>query len=411
MPSAHHRTQGQNKTANMYTTQTREKLWTSNFILAFLGNFSIFFAFYLLLPVLPFYLIEKFNADSTLIGTILASYTLTALLTRPFSGFLVDYFSRKPLLVTCYFVFVGFFAGYIVAGTLLLFAILRAVHGFSFGMVTVSNSTMAIDVMPSSRRNVGIGYYGLSTNIAMALSPTLSLFLHDNYGNYDYIFLCSLLTGTFGLICVSLIKAPEKITSAGEPISLDRFFLLKGIPAGINIALLSFIYGIMSTYVAIYGEQEVHIKSGTGFFFMLMAFGLITSRLLSAGQMNRGHLTRTILLGILFMITGFSCFIFLKTIHFFYLSAFLIGMSYGFVCPAFQAMFINLARHNQRGTANSTYLTCWDIGLGAGVFLGGYIAKASNYTTAYLVGLGLVILGLILFQTLTASYYTHHKLR
>ena len=315
------------------------------------------------------------------------------------------------MLVTCYFVFVGFFAGYIVAGTLLLFAILRAVHGFSFGMVTVSNSTMAIDVMPSSRRNVGIGYYGLSTNIAMALSPTPSLFLHDNYGNYDYIFLCSLLTGTFGLICVSLIKAPEKITSAGEPISLDRFFLLKGIPAGINIALLSFIYGIMSTYVAIYGEQEVHIKSGTGFFFMLMAFGLITSRLLSAGQMNRGHLTRTILLGILFMITGFSCFIFLKTIHFFYLSAFLIGMSYGFVCPAFQAMFINLARHNQRGTANSTYLTCWDIGLGAGVFLGGYIAKASNYTTAYLVGLGLVILGLILFQTLTASYYTRHKLR
>lgn len=395
----------------MEETQKMERLWSSNFIFAFLGNFSIFFAFYLLLPVLPFYLIEKFNADSALIGTILASYTLTALLTRPFSGFMVDYFSRKPLLVICYILFVGFFAGYIVAGTLVFFALLRAAHGFSFGMVTVSNSTMAIDVMPTSKRNVGIGYYGLSTNIAMALSPTLALFLHDHYGNYDYIFLCSLLTGTFGLLCVSLIKAPQKITSAGEPLSLDRFFLLKGIPAGINVALLSFIYGIMSTYVAIYGEQEVRIQSGTGFFFMLLAFGLITSRLLSAHQMNRGKLVQTITLGILFMIVGFSCFIFLKTPHTFYLSSFLIGMSYGFVCPAFQAMFINLARHNQRGTANSTYLTCWDIGLGAGVFIGGYIAKVSNYTTAYLVGLSLVVLGFLLFQILTARYYLHHKLR
>ncbi len=395
----------------MEETQKTERLWSSNFIFAFLGNFSIFFAFYLLLPVLPFYLIEKFNADSALIGTILASYTLTALLTRPFSGFMVDYFSRKPLLVTCYILFVGFFAGYIIAGTLVFFAILRAAHGFSFGMVTVSNSTMAIDVMPASKRNVGIGYYGLSTNIAMALSPTLALFLHDHYGNYDYIFLCSLLTGIFGLTCVSLIKAPQKITSAGEPLSLDRFFLLKGIPAGINVALLSFIYGIMSTYVAIYGEQEVHIQSGTGYFFMLMAFGLITSRLLSAHQMNRGKLVQTITLGILFMIVGFSCFILLKTPYIFYLSAFLIGMSYGFVCPAFQAMFINLARHNQRGTANSTYLTCWDIGLGAGVFIGGHIAKASNYTTAYLVGLSLVVLGLLLFRVLTAKYYLQHKLR
>lgn len=395
----------------MEETQKMERLWSSNFIFAFLGNFSIFFAFYLLLPVLPFYLIEKFNADSALIGTILASYTLTALLTRPFSGFMVDYFSRKPLLVICYILFVGFFAGYIVAGTLVFFALLRAAHGFSFGMVTVSNSTMAIDVMPTSKRNVGIGYYGLSTNIAMVLSPTLALFLHDHYGNYDYIFLCSLLTGTFGLLCVSLIKAPQKITSAGEPLSLDRFFLLKGIPAGINVALLSFIYGIMSTYVAIYGEQEVRIQSGTGFFFMLLAFGLITSRLLSAHQMNRGKLVQTITLGILFMIVGFSCFIFLKTLHTFYLSSFLIGMSYGFVCPAFQAIFINLARHNQRGTANSTYLTCWDIGLGAGVFIGGYIAKVSNYTTAYLVGLSLVVLGFLLFQILTAKYYLHHKLR
>lgn len=159
------------------------------------------------------------------------------------------------------------------------------------------------------------------------------------------------------------------------------------------------------------GNRKCISHQEPDFFFMLMAFGLITSRLLSARQMIRGKLVQTITLGSLFMIVGFSFFIFWKTQYIFYLSAFLIGMSYGFICPAFQTMFINLARHNQRGTANSTYLTCWDIGLGAGVFIGGYIAKASNYTTAYLVGLLLVVLGLLLFRTLTAAYYLRNKLR
>lgn len=391
--------------------QYQERLWTKNFACAFLGNFALFFAFYLLLPILPFYLIEEFNADYALVGWVLASYTLTALITRPFSGFLVDYFPRKPLLLLCYLIFTCFFAGYMVAGTLLFFTILRAAHGFAFGMVTISNSTIAIDVMPASRRNVGIGYFGLSTNIAMAISPTLAIYLHDSQVDYDYIFLCSFAIGLVGLIAIGLIKAPAKITAAGEPISLDRFLLLKGLPGGFNLILFSFIYGIMSTYVAIYGKEEVGIEAGTGIFFMLVAIGLIASRLLSARLMNRGHLISVVMLGATFMIIGFSGFIFLKIPFFFYLSGILIGMSYGFICPAFLAMFINLAHHNQRGTANSTYLTCWDVGIGAGVVFGGQIAEIADYSSAYLIGLILVVIGFFMFRLFTASYYLRHKLR
>ena len=388
-----------------------EKLWNSNLILAFAGNFCLFFAFYLLLPVLPFYLTEKFGADEGTIGLILASYTMTALLIRPFSGFMVDYFSRKPLLMTCYFIFISFFAGYMVAGTLLLFAILRAIHGLSFGMVTVSNSTIAIDVMPASKRNTGIGYFGVSTNLAMSISPMLALYLHDHSVNYIYIFASSLATGLIGFLCISLIKAPPKITTIGEPISLDRFFLVKGLPGGINLMLFSFAYGILSTYVAMYGAHEVGIGSGSGVFFILLAAGLICSRLLGGRMLNKGLLAKNIFIGIFCLIVGFSIFIFLKSPLFFYLSAAILGMAYGFICPAYQTMFINLARHNQRGTANSTYLTSWDLGIGTGVLFGGQIAKSSNFTTAYIVGLGLIILGLIMFRLITAAYYQRNKLR
>lgn len=395
----------------MENLNNREKLWTFSLICAFLGNFCLFFAFYLLLPVLPFYLAEQFQADKATIGIILASYTLTALLIRPFSGFLTDYFARKPFLLLCYFIFIAFFAGYMIAGTLLMFAILRAAHGLAFGAVTVSNSTMAIDVMTPSRRNVGIGYFGVSTNLAMSVSPMFALWLHDHFANYSYIFISSLVTGLIGLLFVSLIKAPPKITSAGEPLSLDRFFLTKGLWGGINLLLFSFSFGIVSTFVAVYGATEIGVGSGSGLFFMLMAIGLISSRLLGTRLMNRGKLIALITIGIILMIVGYTIFVFLKNPACFYLSAAILGMAYGFICPAFQTMFINLARHNQRGTANSTYLTSWDIGIGLGVFIGGQIAEIADFSAAYLLGLGLVILGLFLFQLVTAGYYTRHKLR
>ena len=95
----------------------------------------MFFSFYLLVPILPIYLDETFDASKSAIGAILSLYALTALMIRPFSGYIVDSFPRKTVLMVCYFAFFIFFAGYIAAGTLLLFTIVRSLHGFSFGSV------------------------------------------------------------------------------------------------------------------------------------------------------------------------------------------------------------------------------------------------------------------------------------
>ena len=89
------------------------------------ANFSLFFAFYLLTPLLPIYLSENFGASKDMIGLVLSGYTITALLSRPFSGFMVDCFDRKHMLMLFYVLFFVFFAGYIVAGSILLFAIVR----------------------------------------------------------------------------------------------------------------------------------------------------------------------------------------------------------------------------------------------------------------------------------------------
>ena len=136
----------------------RDRLVTPSYCCILLANFLLFFGFYLLMPVMPFYLTEVFGAGRATVGVALSCYVIAALSIRPFSGYLLDTFARKPLYLLAYFVFTAIFAGYLVAGTLTLFMIFRVVHGFAFGAVTVSGNTVVIDIMPSSRRGEGIGY-------------------------------------------------------------------------------------------------------------------------------------------------------------------------------------------------------------------------------------------------------------
>jgi MFS family permease len=95
--------------------EPKEKLWNSEYIKVMIANFSLFFAFYLLTPLLPIYLSEHFHASKDIIGLVLSGYVVTALFFRPFSGYVVDTFNRKKVLILCFFVYSVFFAGYLLA--------------------------------------------------------------------------------------------------------------------------------------------------------------------------------------------------------------------------------------------------------------------------------------------------------
>lgn len=136
----------------------KERLVTSSYCFILAANFLLYFGFWLLTPVLPFYLSEIFHSSNTTIGIVLSCYTISSLCIRPFSGYLLDAFARKPLYLLAYFIFTLIFAGYMVAGILAMFIIFRIIHGVSFGMVTVGGNTIVIDIMPSSRRGEGLGY-------------------------------------------------------------------------------------------------------------------------------------------------------------------------------------------------------------------------------------------------------------
>lgn len=392
--------------------QKSERLWNSEYIKVMLANFTIYFAFYILTPLLPIYLSEHFHATNDIIGIVLSGYTVVSLLTRPFSGFIVDSFDRKKVLLLCFALFAVFFAGYLAATSLVLFAIVRTLHGGPFGAVTVANSTAAIDVLPSSRRNEGIGYFGLSNNIGMAVAPMAGIFVYNYVKDFNVLFWIALGVATIGFFIISKVRIPQKeIVRNKRRLSLDRFFLTRAWMLAVNIAFFGFCFGLLSNYLAIYSKEVLHQTSGTGAYFTLLSVGLILSRLQGSKALREGRLTYNAAVGMIVASTGYILFVAVNHPVAYYLSALLIGLGNGHMYPAFLNMFVAVARHDQRGTANSSILTSWDVGFGLGILLGGIVSHWSGYQSAFIMTAAVNCAGTILFFLKTKSFFLARRLR
>ena len=213
--------------------------------------------------------------------------------------------------------------------------------------------------------------------------------------------------------------SPKEIVKNKSKISLDRFFLTRGWMLGINMAAFGFCFGVLSNYLAIYGKETLGITGGTGTYFMLCSIGLILSRLQGGKALRQGRLTFNASSGMLISLVGYTIFIALPTLFpsnptaiwtGYYGSALLIGLGNGHMWPAFQNMTINVANNNQRGTANSTILISWDIGMGLGILLGGIIAEHMGYGAAFWAVALVNFIGVTLFFLRTKAFFLSRNL-
>ena len=414
-----------------------DRLWNRNYCKVMTANFTLFFAFYVLTPLLPLYLSEHFGATKDVIGLVLSGYTITALLFRPFSGYVVDSFPRKTVLMIAFGAFAIFFAGYLAASTLLLFTIVRTLHGGPFGALTVANSTAAIDVLPSSRRTEGIGYYGLSNNLAMAIAPTIGIFIYQLTDSFEFLFWLALIVACLGWLVDATVQLnhgdwlPSVLRSRGtvvpvpviHKLSWDRFFLMRGWLIGVNMVAFGFSFGVLSNYLAIYGKEVMGIMGGTGTYFMLCSVGLILSRLQGGKALRNGRVTHNAAEGMVISLIGYTLFILMPTLYElslinyslsiaigYYGSALLIGLGNGHMWPAFQNMTINVASNNRRGTANSTILISWDIGMGLGILVGGVVSEIIGYAAAFWTVVLVNASGVACFFLATKAFFLKRNL-
>lgn len=398
----------------------KDKLWTRNYIFIGIAAFMMAFSFFILVPTLPFYLQQTFGIGHTMVGFVLSCYVVAVLSIRPFAGFLADSYPRKRVYIIAYTLFALSFTGYLgITDILWMFIALRIFHGFAFGTLSTTGNTLVIDVMPSSRRGEGLGYYGVTGNLAMAFGPMTGLFIIGS-GNFTLLFVTSLTTAAVGLVFASLVRpAPRPTIPDSRPApSVDRFFMKEGLPACTSLFLLSIPYGMTTSYMALYAAES-GIVTSSGLFFTVMAAGLIISRLSSGKRVDKGFVTQTIRTGIIIALFGVGCEALLSTVAavnltagyaVYFASAFLIGYGFGTMFPAFNTLFINLAPNSRRATANATYLTGWDVGIGCGMLLGGALSDHS-FATCFTVGTALVIISLVWFTTRVTPHFNKHKVR
>lgn len=388
----------------------KEKIWNKNFIIACIANFLVACSFNLLMPVIPIYLSEEIGVEHSKIGIVLSSYAIALLIIRPFCGYWVDVYKRKPLFLFGLICFISIYVGYyFVAFSIIYFIILRFIHGLFWALTTVSSNTVAIDLIPASRRAEGIGYFGVNTNIAMAVAPFLAVNIYEEKGFYALVSL-ALIMGAISIIAVSLIKIPtRKKLDKIPPMSWDRFMLLKGIPIFFNQLFISFGWGTLVAFAALYGKETG--VSNPGIFFIFLACGLILSRITSGRFVDKGFIHQVMAIALLVIISGFVCFALFHSVVAFCLSAFLVGLGYGTLFPALQTIYINMAPSTKRGTANSTYLTGFDLGIGIGMLVGAYLGHHFGFSQMYLITAGSCFVALLIYWFNSKRVFEKNRLR
>lgn len=398
-----------------YDNMSPEKLISRSFCYISAANFLLFFAFYAIMPILPFYLHDTFGIGGSATGLILASYSVACIIIRPISGYLLDTFRQRPLYLLGYFAFMAIFCGYVIAAVLSLFILFRVLHGFAFGLTTVSGNTIVTEIVPQNRIGEALGYYGLANTLAMCTGPVFGLFMHRHFP-YASIFICTLAFCLIGFIMAAKVGVPHRESQRKSRFSFDNLFLTNGIWAAVSLLLASVPYGMTTAYIAVYAE-EISISGNSGLFFTFMAIGLGISRLLAGKLADKGNIAFLILMGLSLVSLSFLGLFSIKYLtaysssaaFYAYIGIALIqGVSFGILHPAFNTLFVRLTTKEKRGAATSTYLTSWDLGIGIGIFIGGYIAQTyGGFYMSYLFGGCLAISAVAIF----AAYCKTHKNR
>lgn len=357
-----------------------DKIWTKDFVLIVFANFFIFLGFQMTLPTLPLY-VQQLGGNDQLIGIVVGIFTFSALLIRPFAGRALESKGRRFVFITGLAIFVLSVGSYGIIPSLLFLLLMRTIQGIGWGYSTTASGTIATDIIPEHRRGEGLGYYGLSGNIALAFGPTLGLALVGKI-TFTQLFLICALLGLVALILSSFIqyKKIEPVTTPPK-----RFDLVEksAIPPSILLFFLTITFGGLASFLPIYAVQEEVL--GIEWFFFLYALALLISRTF-AGRIydQKGH-QAVFIPGTALILAAMLMLAWLPNSLVLNIAGILYGLGFGMVQPALQAWSVKKAPVNRRGMANATFFSFFDLGVGIGAIAFGQIAFLFGYSSIYVL--------------------------
>lgn len=378
-------------------------LWTKSFLSLTICSFLLFLNLQMLLSSFPAYVKNEFQAGDVTVSLATSVFAASAIATRFITAALMRRMKRSVIL------YIGLAAAavttaiYVAADSVGSLLLMRVGYGIGFGMGSTIIPTMVSQIIPLPRMGEGIGYFGLSTSLAMSIGPMIGLNVMKQAG---FGTLTVIGTATVALIFPILLLTrsipPERRGSraAAEARKKQPFNPKLLFPALLNV-ILSVTYSGLLGFIALFGEA-VHLEQ-VGLFFLFNAVTIIIIRPISGRVFDsRGH-AAVLIPAAVCVIASLTILSYTATIPLLIVSALLYGLGFGAIQPTIQAWMIRLVPKEQYGMANSMFYNSTDLGVAAGALLLGAISAATGYAVMYRYAAGFMVLFLLVYAMAQAA--------
>lgn len=379
---------------------SKEKLWTGTFTVNMLLNFIFYLVFYIPTIAMGSYAMQHFHASASIAGILTGIFIVGGFLARLWAGNNISRWGAKRMLIIGTAVFLIFgLSYYFVSNTTLLFAV-RFLNGIGFGISATASGTLAGAIVPTSRRGEGIGYFALSTTVASAIGPFLSMFFYAQYGFTLLINLSNVLL-LVAFLAIAFVKVPAGSAAlphkneAKKKAALANYFEKKALPISLLGLLVGVAYSSVLTFMDSY-TSFIHLATAGSFFFLAMALTVLLSRPLTGRLFDSKGDNYVMYPTFLLFAVGLALVGFAQNPFILILSAVFMGLGYGSFAPFGQAIAIREAGEKRLGVATSTFFGFLDLGVGVGPLVMGMLLPALGYRNLYytsaLIAIGITVL-------------------
>jgi MFS family permease len=377
--------------------QTQFEIWIKDFLFTWINRFSFFLAHHLTRPILPLYLVS-FGASSTVIGAVMAVFTITATVMRIPVGLLIDRIGRKPFLTAGVALFVVGNFGYMWAPSILLMLPFRMLHGIGWSGCTTAVATLAADIAPPKRRGELIGYAAMASSLGGAIGPVAGFALLQRF-DYAGVFLGAAALLFASLILGAFVKEPKHVPRENwrELTWFDLLVVPETLLPAVAVAFLSFGHGGILTFLPIHA-----LKLGLenpGLWFGLYALCLLMSRPIAGPLSDRISRRDVIVPGLILNLLGIGILALASSPRGLMAAAVVGGFGTGAAQPALMTVAVDQTSPQRRGQSMAQYQCFYDLGIGLGsLTLGAFLDLVDqNFSLMYAATAVVALIGLSIY--------------
>lgn len=389
------------------------KLWTKNFISVSISNFFLFMTFYFLLVTMPVYVLNELDGQESEAGLVTTVFLLSAIIIRPIAGRWIEKIGARMILLVSLLIFSGVTLVYFNVDTIWALMVTRFIHGIGFGMATTATGSIVAAIIPDSRRGEGMGYFVLSSNLAMVAGPFLGLTAMQQWG-VSTMLLMGVLSAFIGLMAGLFISVPKKQVKTKKEVQVKGSFRFKelfeysAIPIAVAGAFFAIVYSSILSFVSIYAV-EIGVGHVASYFFVVYAVVLLISRPYTGKWYDLFGANAIVYPAIVLFAIGMFILGIADSSILFLVAAAFAGLGWGTLFPSFQTIAITVAHPKRRPVATATFLSIYDIGIGLGSFLVGLAAARVSLGTLYMFSSIYILIGVVLYYLLQGRRFSEER--